>query len=104
MRQTPLGFITSDSVPTASPQPPLITPQTEMSTQDVDQAGRVTPLGGNHRGNTDPNKETLSRKRCASKGKELLLLSEPFSSESFSQSTGNSQTKKITACSKRKHR
>ncbi|KAL5782008.1 hypothetical protein ACOSP7_007037 [Xanthoceras sorbifolium] len=116
MRQTPLEFIIPDNVPTTSPQSPSVTLQTEMSTQDVDQAGYhfqtfmeimssiITPLGENRGGNTGPNKETTSHKRCASKWKESLPLPEPFSSESSSQSTGSSQTERSPACGKKKHR
>ncbi|KAL5776216.1 hypothetical protein ACOSP7_009142 [Xanthoceras sorbifolium] len=86
-----MGFIIPGNVPTASPQPPLITPQTEMPTQDVDQVGyhfhklleimgsRVTPsTGGDCRGNTGPSKKAFSYKKCANKGKESLLLQSPF--------------------------
>ncbi|KAL5741674.1 hypothetical protein ACOSP7_028406 [Xanthoceras sorbifolium] len=100
----------------ASPQPPSITPQTEMSTLDVDQTGyrfqklmkimgsRVTPSGGNCGGNTSSSKETLPHKRCDNKGKEVLPLLEPFSSRSSSQTTGSSQTKMILSRCKQKYR
>ncbi|KAL5797621.1 hypothetical protein ACOSQ2_002441 [Xanthoceras sorbifolium] len=88
----------------ASPQPPLITPQIEMSTQYVDQAGYHFQKFMKIMRNTGPSKGTTSHRRCASKGKEPLPLPEPFSSESSSQSTGSSQTERSPARNKRKHR
>ncbi|KAL5800885.1 hypothetical protein ACOSQ3_032517 [Xanthoceras sorbifolium] len=84
----------------ASPQPPPITPQTEMPTQGVDHAGyhfqklieimgsRLTPpfpLEGNCGENAGPHKETTSHKRCTSKRKQPLPFPEPFSRDFFSE-------------------
>ncbi|KAL5769696.1 hypothetical protein ACOSP7_013850 [Xanthoceras sorbifolium] len=78
-------------------QPPPITSQMETSTQDVNQSGyhlqkfmeimvsRITPL---------TEGDCSEKCRCANKGKEALPLLEPFSSESSSQTTGSSQTKR----------
>ncbi|KAL5765789.1 hypothetical protein ACOSP7_016406 [Xanthoceras sorbifolium] len=104
-------------MPTTSPQPPPVTLQTELSAQDVDQAGyhfqkfmkimssRISPPREDRGENTGPSKRIwcyriTSHKRCASKGKEPLSLPEPFSSESSSQSIGSSQTKRSPARSK----
>ncbi|KAL5741403.1 hypothetical protein ACOSP7_028135 [Xanthoceras sorbifolium] len=73
IRQTPLGFVILDYMPTTS-QPPPITPPTKISTRDADQAGyhfqklmeivgsRLTPPRERYMRSTGPGKEVTKTK------------------------------------------